>query len=289
MSDLPDLYFAHIPKTAGTSVAEVLRKAYGCDAIVPAYTWNELRRLPMRSLRQHRCWVGHLGPLPYAMSARPLMAFTILRDPVERAVSHVEYVKQEILGKTGNCQGHPVAQHVDKPLEALLEIPSVRKSLSNAQTAWLGARVDRATVRWGIPADFPRRLHTQLRRAGDEVLLARAKEHLDALAVVGTVDRMDESIAAICTLLGVEPPERAPRANVGPRSRSGLSHRERIGPELAARLDALNEQDHALLAYAKAHFGLKANPQPVCLSCPAGAMPSRLSTWMELVRRRLRR
>ncbi|MCX6360796.1 MAG: sulfotransferase family 2 domain-containing protein [Armatimonadetes bacterium] len=249
MADLPYLYFLHIPKTAGTSVAEVLHRVYGSEQVLPAYNWQQLSQLPRDVMSRYRCIIGHLGPLPYLLAGRPLTTITVLRDPVERAISHIEYVRQEIRAQTGNCLEHPVARHVDLPLEELLRVSEVRIALSNAQTRWLGMRADASYVADGIDRSTVQRLHAQIREVGDDELLVRARAHLQSMAVVGVVHRMDETMAAICALLGVPAPERTPHVNSGPMA-DGMTHRVRIGPKIAAELDNLNAHDHSLVGYA---------------------------------------
>lgn len=281
MADLPYLYFLHIPKTAGTSVANVLHRVYGSDQILPAYNWQQLSQLPRDAMSRYRCIIGHLGPLPYVLTDRQLTTITVLRDPIERAISHIEYVRQEIRAQTGNCLEHPVAKHVDLPLEELLRVPAVRASVSNTQTRWLGLRADASYVTDGADRSVVRRLHAQVRELGDDELLVRARAHLESMAVVGVVHRMDETMAAICALLGVPPPERTPRNNVGPMSGS-MTHRMRIGPKIAAELDNLNTHDHGLVGFAETLLAEKmADVEP-------SQTPARRITWRGRLKRLLR-
>lgn len=296
MPDLPHLYFLHIPKTAGTSVARVVRSFYPREQVLPAHNRLELGRLPADAVDKCRCILGHHGPLPYALTLRPLTVITILRDPVERAVSEVEYVRQQVRAKTGGFVEHPVASHIEKPLEELLTLPAVRTALTNYQTRMLGVRPEPAAVRYGVGNHSMRCMRTQARNLGDDALLVRAKQHLDTMAAVGTVARMDETMSAICHVLGVPMPETVPHARVGP-NRDGRTHRERIGPVLAAELDRMNVHDHELVAYADGlltqHLAQIASgqPRPPRPRMPQYAAPGlswRLSLWCQVLLQRLR-
>jgi hypothetical protein len=294
--DLPHLYFLHIPKTAGTSVARVLRSFYPRGQVLPAHNRLELGRLPADSVDKHLCILGHHGPLPYALTLRPLTVITILRDPVERVVSEVEYVRQQIRAKTGDFVRHPVASHIEKPLEELLTVPEVRTALTEHQTRVLGIRPEPALVRFGVGAYSMLCVRGQARRLGDDALLVRAKQHLDTMAAVGTVARMDETMSVICHVLGVPTPETVPRARVGP-NRDGRTHRERIGPELAAELDKMNVRDHELVAYADGlltqHLAQIASgeprpPRPRMQQYAAPGWSWRLGLWWQVLLQRLR-
>src|ERR1700761_8614243 len=79
-NDIP-LYFLHIPKTAGMSMRQIIRKRYG-DGLCPAVMWDDFFREPeWRSARYH-AYHGHFGiELPRFLGIR-MRTFTLLRDPV---------------------------------------------------------------------------------------------------------------------------------------------------------------------------------------------------------------
>ena len=85
------LYFLHIPKTAGTSVSNILAqiavekelKMVGpilIDHLIERPKWEESDLL-----------IGHLGLLPLEYK---FDYFTVLRDPLERLYSHYSHVKR---------------------------------------------------------------------------------------------------------------------------------------------------------------------------------------------------
>lgn len=104
----PLLVQHHIPKTAGTSLRQVTRANFGSDEVasieqlfgldriradwkwdnaIRAYRYEYESLAPDRKARI-RCFVGHTAPLLLqAVEDRPVRAFTMLRDPVERVAS----------------------------------------------------------------------------------------------------------------------------------------------------------------------------------------------------------
>lgn len=98
------LAFAHIDKTAGTTIFHILRQSFGaghCDVRLPSrrnapgrspvYTVQDLRRIQ----RWHwnlRSIAGHaIAPYSDLALVPQLFLFTFLRDPVERCISDYLY------------------------------------------------------------------------------------------------------------------------------------------------------------------------------------------------------
>ena len=54
-----DIHFWHIPKTAGTSVAGMIRRAYSFGECIPAHTVRELVAMRAADIPNYRCYTGH--------------------------------------------------------------------------------------------------------------------------------------------------------------------------------------------------------------------------------------
>src|SRR6516162_5407089 len=87
----PDLYFFHIQKTAGTSVADLIRTCYPAGEIIPAYECQSLVRIPRAQINSYRCFIGHFGTGLFSLVDRELSCVTILRDPFEQVLSHMRH------------------------------------------------------------------------------------------------------------------------------------------------------------------------------------------------------
>jgi Domain of unknown function (DUF4214) len=86
--DTPRLYVWHIPKTAGTSLREMLMPHFSPLEFCGSLTLSELYRLSPARLRSFRVIAGHFGPmLPPLLADVPLVSVTMLRDPIDTVAS----------------------------------------------------------------------------------------------------------------------------------------------------------------------------------------------------------
>jgi len=122
--------FSHVPKTAGTSLEQIVAKNFKVSETLHINA-PDLNRLPAiiqakKYLPKFICGHHPLHGLVYQLlSEQSLFHFTQLREPVDRVISYYNYVK----GKTD----HPMHQHTVKNnfIEFLNADPS--PELSNGQ------------------------------------------------------------------------------------------------------------------------------------------------------------
>ena len=80
-------FFVHIPKTAGTSVRELIVSQVPAEQVCPSDTWDELRKIPREDLGRYTMFRGHMAGDMRGFLGRDLSEFTILRRPLPWAVS----------------------------------------------------------------------------------------------------------------------------------------------------------------------------------------------------------
>lgn len=98
------LYHLHIPKTAGTSLREIITDSLPRNKVYPALLWKDVWELQkkrasliqkIRNSRQYSFVSGHLG---YDLSGiflnSQIQRFTILREPVSRSLSFYNHLVQ---------------------------------------------------------------------------------------------------------------------------------------------------------------------------------------------------
>lgn len=93
----PLLIFLHLPKTAGSTMDLILERQYGRNGIVKlfdSFFGEELATWPQNRFEQVRVITGHFSFGVHDYLPGPASYFTILRDPVERVISHYYYVRR---------------------------------------------------------------------------------------------------------------------------------------------------------------------------------------------------
>ena len=123
----PTLIFLHLPKAAGTTLKSIIRRQYDADSIFvvddavidafgetgwksvsPMDRWK-MARSSFDALPENRKWeidavMGHMWFGWHELTPRPCTYVTILRDPIERAISHYRYMRR--------MKDHPVAEQI---------------------------------------------------------------------------------------------------------------------------------------------------------------------------------
>lgn len=225
--------FLHIPKTAGQTLISILEDQHPARwSVLKKDQWNP--KAAAQSLihwnKTHpqaaQIFYGHQHYGVHAYLPAPVTYYTLLRDPIERAVSHYHHVlRKYILSDTreGTPNKHPDRQRV---LEGGLSLEEYVSSgycaeMDNGQTRLLAGEsglYDQVPFGQCTPA-----------------LLEQAKRNLtDRMGVVGLTEHFDASLILIQRLCGWYTPYYRSH-NVTPQR----PRRDEISPE--ARL-AIEEQ-----------------------------------------------
>jgi hypothetical protein len=208
------LYFHHIPKTAGSSMTALLREAFG-ERLCPAQHWDSLAALPGEELDAYRAYTGHFAAYLARYLGREVNAFTILRDPVERTVSHYAHILRD--------GAHPF--HAATANLSLLEFvthPAMSHNVRNYQARYLAdlgldpRKIARAHEKPDV-VNYPMQMfiddHSLTTPA--HVLRARSLEALERFFLVGVVDAFDAAVAAFSRMTGI-PLGETTRINAAP-------------------------------------------------------------------------
>ena len=88
-------YFLHIPKTAGSTLNQVLDGLFNDFEICSHFGWTELLNIPRDALGDYKLFRGYLYGYLHRYVEMPLRYFTFLRDPVDRALSHYSHILRD--------------------------------------------------------------------------------------------------------------------------------------------------------------------------------------------------
>jgi Wzt C-terminal domain/Sulfotransferase family len=220
----PRVLFDHVPKTAGMSLHGVLAALVGADRCSPVITGSlgEARA----EFARYRCVAAHLSFRP-GDDLADLWSLTVLRHPVERALSHLAYLRHQV-----PASGDAIVQHA-RSLDLARDLdagdPRTRELLSNVMVAHF------APLAWnGRDA------------LDDDRRLMLAKQALERFDLVGLTERIDETADLVCRALGARAPVDVPHVNATDRQIDVAG----LPADVKRRLAALNALDTELYAHA---------------------------------------
>ena len=229
MPDTVD-FFVHIPKTAGTTMLQIVEAHYSPDRVLSFREIPREQRIGMVEAMKPeiRCVAGHLH---YGVSRhfpRPCRPFTMLREPTERVISLYYFVLRE---KT-----HPSHEALKRG-DLTMEILARRH----------GAGMARFIAGYEMNEPVP-----------DDVLLNEAKEKLEhTMAAFGLTERFDESLLLFNQALGW---------NVRGYTKANVTKnrptRDQLGPDQVEIIRAHNSVDTALYQFARELFERRLASQP---------------------------
>ena len=240
-------YFLHIPKTAGTTFRVLLENQFAIDEICPAYEFHELKQYADHELNRFRLFRGHLGyNLVNYLPVAPRV-LTILRNPLERVVSHFEQIRRD-----PGHRWYQVLQQRRMGLKEYLLDPELSAEVTNTQVRQLSHMADRKKLagllaRSGSQQEFARHWRkTPGVLPPPEEMLEIALSRLETMELVFTADHMDRGAALACWKLGGRPQPVMQALNVNAR-RSRL---ESLPDDLLQRIQEMNVLDLRLYEQA---------------------------------------
>jgi hypothetical protein len=183
-------FFIHVMKTAGGTLRQQILANFERGEVYPFkeldpdmrdanYRIDYLVGLPPERRERIRVFTGHFPYVAVQLLGMELTTLTILRDPIERTLSYLRHCKQL----------HP--QHRDLALEEIYEDPFFFPAFIKDHQAKLFAFSvhDR-------PESYMDALEV------DSTRLARAKENLERIDVVGVQERFDELLREVQSRFG---------------------------------------------------------------------------------------
>lgn len=223
-SAAPFVIFLHIPKACGTTLTKLFGRwcapgeVFTATGVPHEEARATLRRLSAQRPPGVRLILGHAPFGLHEALDGPARYVTVLRDPIERIVSHFHYAAR--------TPQHPQHEEIKRGDLGLL---GLARRISNLQTRYLGGRLDETP---------------------DAAALALAKERLVAhFAVAGITERFDETVALIHRAFG-----RKLRPFASENVRPPRSTADSLSAAELRELRAVHDLDVELYDFARRRF-----------------------------------
>lgn len=186
------------------SVAHFLRQRFPPDVVCPVSLWDELVALPSSQATSYAVYSGHFFGHLDRFLGKPTTKFTLLRDPVERTVSHFRHVRRD--------PRHPFYERCRaQTLLDFVTAPETRYMAQDLQARYLStAGEDIRAVAQGFSStelqEF--RLQTSLEAwplPHSRKLYKHGCAALNSFMFVGVSERFDEAMERLAQLLELPP------------------------------------------------------------------------------------
>ncbi|WP_456417347.1 hypothetical protein [Thiolapillus sp.] len=210
-------YFLHIPKTAGTTFRVLLENSFHLQDICPAYEFFQVKQYSNEQLMRFRLFRGHMGYNLVNYLPQAPRTLVMLRDPMERAVSHFEYICRDPAHPK-----HRIIRERNLGLKEYLLDPVLSVEVTNAQVRPLAHLADRTVLRKllenaGSQQDFACAWpHQEGVLPPDDELLDVALQRLEKMDFVGVAEKLDKAMELAAWLLGASAPRRLQSLNINP-------------------------------------------------------------------------
>lgn len=182
----PTVIFLHIPKAAGSTLHTIIERQYPSDTIYTIdpsrveESVDEFKSLPVSQRRRIRVLKGHMSFGLHRYLPGPTTYITILRDPVDRIVSHYHFVLRSpthYLHDAVKSKQMTLAEYAQSALSV---------ELDNHQTRMLA----------GTDANIG------VGQCSNEMLELAKKNLREHFSVVAIAERFDEMLIMLRRLLG---------------------------------------------------------------------------------------
>ena len=242
------LVFMHIPKTAGTTLGNILRQAFDGNEIFPRY--NDVLKYPVGNLSKYRLFIGHIDLFQANHIPGPKFVFSFIREPKRRIIS--QYNFHRMVAQSAQLrENQPMVEKAKMPLEAYLADPYVRQhvSVSNLQARYLFCLTEAIRTRFDIRSSINKDSWFGLSRTD---VVEIVKDNLEVLTLWVLLNFSKSSMRSLLNELDIAAPPEYRSFKV--TSGSGSVKFDDINSSTSSLLDGLVDIDVEVYEFAKTLF-----------------------------------
>ena len=228
------LIFLHVPKAAGSTFYKIIERQYKPNSIFSIdgqrvrESIDEFKKLPVAQREEIRVLKGHMYFGLHELLPQPSTYITILRDPVERIISHYYYVLRS--------PNHYLYNKVTSQHMSLKDYvcSGISTELDNGQTRLLSG-LEQTVFGW--------------EECSTKVLELAKQNIKNHFAVVGLSERFDETLILLQKAFAYKIP-----FYVQENVTKNRPLKENISQDTLKFIEKYNELDIELYKYAKNNF-----------------------------------
>ncbi len=209
------LYYLHIPKTAGTSFTDFISKQFHATESHPPQHISAFLKTPRTVLDNYKFIAGHFFYNVDAFMHRKPVYITMLRDPLERTISHYSHVR-----RSPAHYAYPIVKS-----QSLLEFardPRTQPLYANMQARYIGLNMNYPEIIEKLASNQYQGLELEQQMEAyapngyfDPTILEQAQERLTNFAFVGLAEHFDKSIDLLAHTFGWELQQETRNLNIG--------------------------------------------------------------------------
>lgn len=239
------LYFLHIPKTAGTSLNNLIKSQFPKEKVYPYATYHQVYTNTKLNLDNFDIIAGHFTHSYIQNMIRPVKIITMLRNPLSRVISAYNHFMRE---PVHNYEFNKFKKCPIK--DAINMYPWL---FSDQQTKHLGWSENVLKMpRYKIPIPFSIENWLEFRQnLNMEKIFQNACKNIDNMFLFGFTDRLEEFTKILFEKMEWNVPVEIPKSNI---AKENQVQENEINERVIKRIEELNSYDNRLYQYARKKY-----------------------------------
>jgi len=249
MLDEEDLvYFLHIPKTAGTSLVNILENQFNYNCIYRETIYPELFKNFPSNLSDYKLIRGHFGYWITKLLTKKPIILTMLRNPREQIISLFNHQLRAF--KKGDKYSLIKKNH--KNITDVLKDPKLILNFRNHHIRHLTLDIDVPRRTNSLREDnheVMKTLRPKLNSNSQGELLEIAKDRLKNLTFFGLTEKFEETLQLLYYTFAWYPVRTVPKLNINPNKSE-----ENLSSETEDLIQKYTKEDQELYEFAEPIF-----------------------------------